>query len=295
MQITMYTDGACDIHAENQPGGWAAILLALDDDGNLVRERVLSGGAESTTNNQMELTAVIEGLKAFKHPAKVTVVTDSRYVIDVATGRKKATRNKKLWQTYRKVAENHLIGWQYVAGHSGDALNERCDRLAVQERRSRTYINTGENDKDESTPETDVAIYISTVMDTKRRACAYAAQLIYRDSAQEISDLAQGSSELESTLIGTIRALEKLRPGESATVYTAQEYLSKGMNNWIQNWINKGWKTRDGQPVKYQRHWQRLRELCNGRAIYFRFVRGRENIPYFQTGKEIAARLLDRD
>lgn len=295
MQITIYTDGACDIHAENQPGGWAAILQAVDEDGKLVRERVISGGAEGTTNNQMELRAVIEGLKAFKGPAKVTVVTDSRYVIDVATARKKATRNKKLWQEFFKVAEIHLIGWKYVAGHSGDAMNERCDRLAVKERRSRSYVDAGGNEGDIAGPETDAAIYISTVMDSKKRACAYAAQLIYRESAQEISEVLHGNSELETTLIGTIRALEKLRPDESATVYTAQEYLSKGMSNWLPTWIEKGWKTRDGQPVKYRRHWQRLRELCKGRAIYFQFVRRRKSVPYFQLGKEIAAGLLNRD
>ena len=64
MQITIYTDGACDIHADNQPGGWAAILLAIDENGKVIREKVISGGAENTTNNQMELQAVIEGLKS---------------------------------------------------------------------------------------------------------------------------------------------------------------------------------------------------------------------------------------
>ena len=68
MQITIYTDGACDIHAENKPGGWAAILQAIDDQGDLLKETVISGGAEHTTNNQMELTAVIEGLKKLSEP-----------------------------------------------------------------------------------------------------------------------------------------------------------------------------------------------------------------------------------
>ena len=81
MQIKIYTDGACDVHADNKPGGWAAILQATGDDGAVVKEKVISGGAENTTNNQMELTAVIEGLKLLTHATKLTIVTDSLTVI----------------------------------------------------------------------------------------------------------------------------------------------------------------------------------------------------------------------
>lgn len=295
MHITIYTDGACDIHAENQPGGWAAILRAVDGKGKLVKERVLSGGAESTTNNQMELTAVIEGLKALKRPADVTVFTDSRYVLDIASGNKKATRNKKLWQIFFRQAEKHRIEWKYVAGHSGDALNERCDRLAVKEKRSRAYLDTTRSDVGDSRLATDVSIYVSTVYDKNKKACAYAAQVIYRESAREIKDLLHGNSEQEATLIGTIKALECLQPGESATVNTAQEYLSKGMNEWLPIWVKKGWKTRDGKPVKYRRHWQRLREFSKGRVLNVQFVKKRKSVPYFQLGKEIAAALINRD
>ena len=89
MQITIYTDGACDIHADNQPGGWAAILCASDECGNVIKESIVRGGREMTTNNQMELTAVIEGLKALKRSSNITVVSDSRYVIDIAGKAKK--------------------------------------------------------------------------------------------------------------------------------------------------------------------------------------------------------------
>ena len=137
MQITIYTDGACDIHADNQPGGWAAILRAADASGAIVKETVLSGGAESTTNNQMELTAVIEGIKALKKPAEVTIFTDSRYVIDIARKAKGAKLNRALWQAFFDIAGPHQIDWRFVKGHAGDALNERCDRLAVAEKNRR--------------------------------------------------------------------------------------------------------------------------------------------------------------
>ncbi len=295
MQITIYTDGACDIHAENQPGGWAAILRAVDENGKLLKETVLSGGEENTTNNRMELTAVIEGLKALKRPAQVTIVTDSRYVIDIATGKKKVTRNKTLWRDYGRRGESHQLDWKYVAGHSGNELNERCDRLAVKEKRARMNSRPESDASQDAEPETDAAIYITTVVDSKKKACAFAAQVIYKESAQEIKQLLPGNSEQESTLVAAIRALEHQRQYESATVYTAQEYLSKGMNEWLPAWVKNGWKTRNGEPVKYQRHWQRLRELTKGRTVHFRFVKRRTNIPYFQLGKEIAVGLLNHD
>ena len=294
MRITIYTDGACDNHADNQPGGWAAILQATDDDGAVVREKVISGGAENTTNNRMELKAVIEGLKALKRPSKITVVTDSRYVKDIATGAKKVSRNKSLWQEYYRNAERHHIDWKYVAGHSGDVLNERCDRLAVKEKRARAYFHSGSTESGESAPETAASIYVSTAIDAKKKACAFAAQIIYPESAQELSEFLYGRTEQEATLIGAIRALEKLRPEESATVYTAQEYLAKGMNAWVKAWNKNNWKTRYGSPVKYKRHWQRLRELSAGRIVHFQFVKARQTIPYFQIGKEIAADVLNR-
>ena len=295
MQITIHTDGACDIHAKNQPGGWAAILRAVDAKGELLKEKVLSGGAETTTNNQMELTAVIEGIKALQHPTKVIVLTDSRYVMNIATGKMKATRNKKLWQMFFRNAKKHEIEWRYVAGHSGDVLNDRCDRLAVQEKRSRAILDSTNEHRDLPAPATDVSIYISTVYDKNKTACAYAAQIIYCDSAREIKGLLHGNSEQEATLIATAKALEYLRPKEGATVYTAQEYLSKGMNKWMSVWQKNGWKTRGGKAVRYQSRWQYLHDLSKGRALNVQFVKNRSGVPYFRLGKEIAAGLIDRD
>ncbi|MCY3780624.1 MAG: hypothetical protein OXG78_09975 [Chloroflexi bacterium] len=294
MQITIYTDGACDIHAENQPGGWAAILRAVDENGELVKETVLSGGAESTTNNQMELTAVIEGLKALKRPSAVAIVTDSRYVIDVASGTKKPVKNKGLWKGFERIAEKHQIDWKYVAGHSGNELNERCDRLAVAERGkfARAVSNMP---RQESGIETDIRIYLSTRYDGKDKVTAWAGVILRGGIARDLSGKLANTTELEGTLIAAIESLEALPPGKSATVYTAQEYLSKGMNNWLHAWQARGWKTRNGEPVKYQAHWQKLQELTAGRDLQFRFVKTRGEHPHFQRGKEIAGELLNRD
>lgn len=294
MQITIYTDGACDIHADNQPGGWAAILQAMDESGKLVKETVVSGGAESTTNNQMELTAAIEGLKALKRQSTVTIVSDSRYVIDIARGTKKVGKNRSLWKAFFEIAGQHMVDWKYVAGHSGDELNERCDRLAVAERRRFTKPQNDAVAESEFGADTVIQVYLSTQYSGKSKATSWAAVIVKSGVTRELSGLLTDTTELEGTLIGAISSLESVPAEESATVFTAQEYLAKGMNRWLAGWAARKWKTRNGEPVKYQEHWRALQRLSEGREIYFRFVKAREDSPYFQRGKELAAESLQR-
>jgi ribonuclease HI len=136
--IHLYSDGSA--LGNPGPGGWGTIL---DYKGNI---KELSGGKEYTTNNQMELTGVIEGLKALKEPCQVEIISDSKYVVQainewlsgwVAKGWKTASKspvkNKELWQEYLDVSQNHTINATWVKGHAGHAQNERCDELARNE------------------------------------------------------------------------------------------------------------------------------------------------------------------
>jgi ribonuclease HI len=128
-RITIYTDGACS--GNPGPGGYAAILVARDSRGNVIKERQIVGGAKDTTNNRMEITAVIEGLKALTRPTEVTVVTDSKYVMNTVTEGWKRKKNNDLWQQLDDLTAKHQASWEYVKGHAGHEYNERCDRLAV--------------------------------------------------------------------------------------------------------------------------------------------------------------------
>ena len=294
MQITIYTDGACDIHAENQPGGWAAILQAVGGDGDVKRERVISGGAERTTNNQMELTAVIEGLKLLTRATGLSIVSDSRYVIDIATKRKKVVKNKSVWNDFFDVAEDHYIEWKYVAGHSGHELNERCDRLAVTEKNKRVKRRPESPGEPAVLQENMVGIYLSTRHSAKDRATSWAAIIVKDGEERELSGRLEQTSELEGTLIGALKSLESVSPGQDVILFTAQEYLSKGMNQWLAGWVANGWKTRGGESVKYRCHWEQLQGLTNGQQVSFRFVKAREEISYFQRGKELTAETLSR-
>jgi ribonuclease HI len=128
-EVIIYTDGACS--GNPGPGGWAAILIY----GRHVKE--LSGGERQTTNNRMELTAVIEALKALKEPCRVKVYSDSAYIVNCfhekwyvkweKTGFKK---NPDLWQELLRLVRMHEVEFVKVKGHSDDELNNRCDALA---------------------------------------------------------------------------------------------------------------------------------------------------------------------
>ncbi len=134
--VTIYTDGAC--LGNPGRGGWAAILEC----GNTQKE--LSGGFRRTTNNRMELLAVIEGLTALTKPCAVRIVTDSRYVHDAiekkwlngwvrrgwVTASKTPVKNVDLWKRLMPYLEKHDVNFSWVRGHTGHPQNERCDVLA---------------------------------------------------------------------------------------------------------------------------------------------------------------------
>ena len=135
--VTIYTDGACS--GNPGPGGWGAIL---EWNG---MEKELSGGAADTTNNRMELSGVIEALRALKEPCAVELYTDSKYVFDAVDKRwvygwrargwvkadKKPALNVDLWQQLLPLLETHTVRWHWVKGHAENEKNNRCDKLAV--------------------------------------------------------------------------------------------------------------------------------------------------------------------
>ena len=134
-KIIIYTDGGC--RGNPGPGGWGAIL----EYGEYRKE--LKGHAEETTNNRMELTAVIEGLETLKRPCRVHIVTDSQYVKQGITqwisrwrrngwrtAAKQQVKNRDLWERLDAALKQHQVEWEWVRGHTGHPENERADQLA---------------------------------------------------------------------------------------------------------------------------------------------------------------------
>ncbi len=139
MQVDIYTDGSC--RKNPGPGGWGAVLVYGE------RELELHGGEAHTTNNRMELTAVIKALSALKRPCDVTLVSDSKYVCDAMTkgwaeswqrrGWRKSDNapalNPELWEALLSLCKTHNVTFVWVKGHAGHPYNERCDRMAQEE------------------------------------------------------------------------------------------------------------------------------------------------------------------
>lgn len=138
-QVEVYTDGACS--GNPGPGGWGAILCYGE------HELSLSGGEAHTTNNRMELTAVIEGLKKLKEPCIVELYSDSKYVIDALSkgwawgwkkkgwvkSDKKPALNPDLWDVLLALVQTHEVHYHWVKGHADNVYNNRCDAMAVAE------------------------------------------------------------------------------------------------------------------------------------------------------------------
>ena len=136
-QVILYTDGACS--GNPGVGGYGGILIYGDV------QREYSGAEEQTTNNRMELMAVIVGLEALTKPCHVTVISDSKYVTDAfnqhwvdswlrnnwINSAKKPVKNKSLWLRLLKAMESHKVEFQWIKGHAGHPENERCDKLAT--------------------------------------------------------------------------------------------------------------------------------------------------------------------
>ncbi len=138
--VEIFTDGACS--GNPGPGGYGAILRCKG------KEKEISGGEAHTTNNRMELTAVIKALEALKFPCQVLITTDSKYVSEAVTkgwavgwmkrgwkkGDGKPALNPDLWEQLLALLEVHTVEFNWIKGHAGHPENERCDRMAVEQR-----------------------------------------------------------------------------------------------------------------------------------------------------------------
>lgn len=138
-KVIIYTDGSCS--GNPGPGGWGAVLISGEN------KKILSGGENSTTNNRMELTAVIQALAALKCPCEIELHSDSQYFINAMTkgwlknwqskgwvkSDKKQVLNRDLWERIIEETSKHKMTYVWVRGHNGDQYNELCDRLATEQ------------------------------------------------------------------------------------------------------------------------------------------------------------------
>ena len=137
-KITIYTDGSS--RGNPGPGGYGTLMIYQG------HRKELSGGFAKTTNNRMEIYAALAGLEALKEPCQITIISDSKYLVDAmdkgwihgwkkkgwSRGANKPLKNADLWKRISEATKGHQIAWQWVKGHSGQAENELCDQLATE-------------------------------------------------------------------------------------------------------------------------------------------------------------------
>jgi len=258
--VVIYTDGACDPNPG--PGGWAALLRWGD------REKRLHGSAPHTTNNRMELTAILEALRALKRPCRVRLHTDSKYAERGVTRHlavwkakawqttdKRSVANRDLWEAVDAAAARHEIEWLWVRGHAGDAGNEEVDRLAVAAIR-RPDVPLGD----------PAAAHAFTAVSCLGPQGPGAWAVVVREGT-EAPRVLTGREERTSAnrlhLLAAARALAAARPGRALHVYTTSDYVARGAGLWASRWAARGFRTQEGAAVKHEDLW---RELLAGSA-----------------------------
>ena len=260
-EVIIYTDGACDPNPG--PGGWAAVLRSGQ------HEKVLTGHEPRTTNNRIELQAVIAALNALKMPSHVVLHTDSTYVQkgvtdylahwkarNWQTAGKRAVANQDLWQALDEALQRHQIEWVWVKGHAGDPLNERVDRLAV------SMIPRSALPLDDAQ-----AIHIFTGVSCSGTMGGWAVMIRQGAAMQELSGFEENTSANRLHLLAAQKGLEAAPAGSIVHLYTPSDYAAQGATQWVKNWAAHSWRTKEGQPVKHREVWQAIVNASQGRQV----------------------------
>ncbi len=274
--ITIYTDGAC--HPNPGPGGWAAILLRPD----AAEPQELCGAAEKTTNNQMEMQAVLSALKTLPDPHHITLYTDSQYLRrgitewlpvwqerNWQTSGKQAVKNQDLWRALEAEIRRHEIDWRWVKGHAGDKWNERADELA------RSMIPKATLPLDD---ETAIHIFAAASYSGKQKTGGWGVVLRYRDTVKEMSGQARNTSANRMHLTAAIEGLRAIKRSMPIHFYTGADYVRDGITKWVKGWQRQGWQTKSGKAVSHRDLWEELVSLAAAYPVRWQLV-SKENTP----------------
>ncbi|MCD6521091.1 MAG: ribonuclease HI [Anaerolineae bacterium] len=291
--VKIYTDGGCDPNPG--PGGWGAVLLFEG------RTQELQGAEPKTTNNRMELRAAIEALRALDRPYQVELFTDSQYLRRGITewlprwqsrGWRKANgqpvMNRELWEALAAELERHCVQWHWVRGHKGDPFNERADRLATQARQRL-------RESGPSVAQGTYALYPRGCALGSPGPAGCAVALVQGDQlVQMVSrgfpSATNNAMELRAVLLG----LSRLPKHARVVVYTTSKYVFNGATRWLPTWESRGWRTRDGAPVKNKELWQKLAQALRERDVDWRVLSARARHPYSEKAASAAQSAAER-
>ncbi len=267
-KITIYTDGGCNPNPG--PGGWAAILLKPNHP-----PRELSGAEPKTTNNQMELRAAIEALRALDEPHQIEFYTDSQYVRQGITEwiakweakgwkrGKSALKNRELWQSLAVEAKRHRIDWHWTKGHAGNKWNERADELASAQIPKPDLPLDDEN---------AVHIFAAGSYSGKTKTGGWAVVLRFREHQKTLSGQTKNTSANRMHLQAAIEGLRTLNRPMPVHLYTASDYLKDGATRWVKGWQANNWQTKTGKAVSHRDLWEIISHLNQQYRIQWHVV-----------------------
>lgn len=273
-QVTIYTDGGCNPNPG--PGGWAAILLYPDRPA-----QELSGANPQTTNNQMELQAAIEALKALPGPHQIEFYTDSTYVRQGITEwlpdwerrnwqrGNEAIKNRELWQQLAAQVKGHRLNWHWVKGHAGNKWNERADALASAMIPKPDLPLADQN---------AIHIFTAGAYSGKTGVGGWAVILKYRDTEKSLSGHANNTSGNRMHLQSALEGLQAIKKAMPIHLYTTSDYLKDGVTLWLKGWRARDWQTKDGKAVSHRDLWEKLDNLAGQYPVQWHVV-SKESMP----------------
>jgi ribonuclease HI len=236
------------------------------------KTRELSGSNSQTTNNRMELTAVIEALKTLRRPCEIDLYTDSQYVRKGITewvdrwaangwqrGKKEAVLNADLWQALHRLVKQHDIHWHWVKGHAGNPHNERADALAS------AAIPRAEQPGDPAA----TRVYLRIAGPKGTQGCGgWAAAIVRGDTVEQVDGCHPKTTANHLAIHAARQALAHVPEGEQVQCFTNNSYLYDGITHWVEGWRQSGWvKRTDGKPVKYRDDWEALDRASRARGV----------------------------
>jgi ribonuclease HI len=235
----------------------------------------------------MELQAVIAALNALKRPCRVTLHTDSEYVQRGVTewmprwkakGWRKVA-NRDLWEALDRAAQRHTIDWQWVKGHAGDPLNERVDWLAV------SMIPRTQLPLDDAGA---AHLFTGVSCHSQTGPGGWAVLARTGESTLELSGHEAKTSANRLHLVAIAKGLERAPVGARVHVYTSSDYAAQGASQWLKQWAARGWRTKEGQPIKHLDLWQAIDEAAHSRQVYWHSLKGEMRPAESRRAEELA-------
>ncbi len=292
--VTIYSDGACSPNPG--PGGWGAVLIYRH--GSPVE---LSGYGGQTTNNRMELTAVVKALSSLDCSYKVTLFTDSQYVKNGITSwinswqrknwqtaGKKPVKNVDLWKALLTESGKHEVDWKWIRGHTSNKWNERADELAVAARLagdgSAPAATIGKEEQQTDT----IHLYTGVTCKHSTGVGSWSLILCWRHHVKIMGQKVTGMTANQLYIKAVIEGLSGLTKQFPVEVHTHSGYLRDGATTWLTGWKKRNWRTREGGAVSNKEQWQELSRLLDLHDVRFTLDE-RDNPPcHMLEAKELA-------